>query len=1009
MPPRNHPPEPYRKGLLILMLGVAGMMSALVVAAQEPYLDRFRLLTIDDGLPSNTVYSICQDKEGFIWLGTGDGLCRFDGYRISVFRDLSAEKNSSRRNYMRHVFMDRDGDVWIGMEHGLCRFDHITGRFENRFSADTELKENNLLVSTQVPYAQLGTGRVLIYAFALGNVLLDKTSGNFTPFTGGGLEKIRYALPLAADSVQVIYATDSTIFRLNLQTGRVQQLVTLPFQPRLPPLAGYVGAGECCFLQPEGIVRIQLVSDRFTVYPMTPYLTLGDTIWKDFHMTRGKGGLYFVGAKSYGLLVFSHDFRLLRQYRQDKKTSLALQSDLVETIYSDRNGHIWVGTDLGGVACLSSGNRFSASLYDHLPEKFISCFYRKDSLIYAGVLHEGLACLDLRSRRTTLLPLKHQPKSIRCIREVNGELWLGSELGIIMLDRSGGVQQLLPTDMTELELIKDIYPAADGSVWVATNRKLLRLHRQDGEWTVNRVSAVPTSDIVEELNGRLLVCSRNCLEPGGLHLTPAWRVEKDGVVYLERTTAALRDERGEVWAATADGLVHFDENFHPLDTFGPENSPMHTQVLSLEKYKNQLWISCNNYLFCMDAATQEFFTFDVQDGLTSAEFVSNASYRDSENYLYFGSISGFARFHPDSFTLYRQPLRPYITGIRVFNDTYTDTLSRFIRKITLPHHRNSLFIEFSAPEPLYQYRIRYAYRLGQQGDWMDLETANAFWLTHLPPGRYELYIRCTTADGIWCEPVKVLTLRIRPPFWLTWWCITGEALLGLLLLYLLIRYISVRKYRRRIDELRKQEEIDNERLRISRDMHDELGSGLSRIKFLSDMLAEGHADETQRKTMLRSIADTSGNIVENMRELIWVMNTERTLLAALAARIREYAVDYLEDFPLELSVHFPADVPERPISREAYRNLFMLVKESLQNIVKHAGASQVALQLTLTDMLMLVITDNGCGFNPETARGNGLRNMRTRATSLGGELLIHSAASGTRVEIRVPLEKIYIG
>jgi signal transduction histidine kinase len=212
-----------------------------------------------------------------------------------------------------------------------------------------------------------------------------------------------------------------------------------------------------------------------------------------------------------------------------------------------------------------------------------------------------------------------------------------------------------------------------------------------------------------------------------------------------------------------------------------------------------------------------------------------------------------------------------------------------------------------------------------------------------------------------------------------------------------------------VQERAVRETEENERVRMAKDIHDDLGSGLSKIKFITELMAGKYKSDTGLNTHIRSISETSTELVDSMRDLIWALSPENTDLESLVARMREYASDYLIDSSIELTLVFPEKIPVMKVSKEAHRNLYAILKESLQNIVKHANASAVRIQLDLNDLtLSLQILDNGSGFLPELVKaGNGLKNMRSRIAVIGGTLAQESApGKGTQIEIQVQLENI---
>ncbi|MBX3164987.1 MAG: sensor histidine kinase [Bacteroidetes bacterium] len=218
---------------------------------------------------------------------------------------------------------------------------------------------------------------------------------------------------------------------------------------------------------------------------------------------------------------------------------------------------------------------------------------------------------------------------------------------------------------------------------------------------------------------------------------------------------------------------------------------------------------------------------------------------------------------------------------------------------------------------------------------------------------------------------------------------------------LLFRYQHVKH----IQKVNQAEE--NERRRMAKDLHDDLGSGLSKIKFVSEKLSSKANSNPELVSGIDTIADTSMRLVENMHDLIWAMNPENTTLDGLVAHIREYGSDYLSETGQQLSLHIPNSIPAEKINHEAHRNIFFIAKEALQNIVKHAQATQVEMTVNFNNSRFnLHIADNGKGISQENTQGNGLLNMKHRAENIGGNFNIHSSEQGTTIVLEIPLSKL---
>jgi signal transduction histidine kinase len=276
---------------------------------------------------------------------------------------------------------------------------------------------------------------------------------------------------------------------------------------------------------------------------------------------------------------------------------------------------------------------------------------------------------------------------------------------------------------------------------------------------------------------------------------------------------------------------------------------------------------------------------------------------------------------------------------------------------------------------------------------------------NLAPGKYVLHVKAVFPNGLYPEANAQYAFQILSPWWQTWWfkALILAAAGGLIVL--LVRGYFRRKLERQRILLEKRQAIEKERSRIASDMHDDLGAGLSTIRFLSEKVRRNPVTDVT-KNEIEKIAGISVELVENMNEIIWAMNEENDTLEDLLFYTRSYAKEYCEENQLQCVVDFPEQIPPVFVSGELRRNVFLTVKESLHNIVKYARATQVDFSIRVNDELTVVIKDNGAGFSTHehNTGGNGLRNMRRRIESIGGQFAVLNG-QGVTIKMQVPLER----
>jgi signal transduction histidine kinase len=308
----------------------------------------------------------------------------------------------------------------------------------------------------------------------------------------------------------------------------------------------------------------------------------------------------------------------------------------------------------------------------------------------------------------------------------------------------------------------------------------------------------------------------------------------------------------------------------------------------------------------------------------------------------------------------------------------------------------------AADRALFRYRME-----GHEQDWSPASEARSAYYGKLPPGRYTFHVTACNEDGIWNQEGCRLAVRVLPPFWQTWWFLAAS---GAGLLWLVagsVHYLSTQKLQRQVAVLRQHEALEKERGRIARDLHDQLGANLTQVALLGE-LAESDKDQpAEVAAHAQQIAQTARETTRALDEIVWTVNPANDSLDGLVNYLCKHAQEYLDVAGLRYRLEAPAQLPAVPISPELRHNVFLVAKEAVTNVVKHAQASSVWLRLRLEPgRLALEIEDDGRGLSAaDQEKGrNGLRNMRKRMEEVGGTFTIGpGAAKGTVVRISAPV------
>jgi signal transduction histidine kinase len=329
--------------------------------------------------------------------------------------------------------------------------------------------------------------------------------------------------------------------------------------------------------------------------------------------------------------------------------------------------------------------------------------------------------------------------------------------------------------------------------------------------------------------------------------------------------------------------------------------------------------------------------------------------------------------------------------------------------IKLTHQQNNLVISFAALDFTQPYNNKYLWKLEPlEKKWTYVLGRHEVNYAGLPPGHYTFKIKAAGSDGIWSDQETFFSFVITAPWWQSWWAIAGAIFFSIAFVAGILRLYYHGKFKRRLEKqkalLEKQQAIEKERTRIATDMHDDLGAGLSRIKFLSETIGIKKHQLQPIEEDINKIREYSHEMIDKMGEIVWALNEKNDSLTDLLSYTRSYTVEYLSQNGIHCSVDSPEFLPAGFVSGEIRRNIFLTVKEALHNIVKHSQANNAWINIKAEKDLVVTIKDDGIGFDEKNTRAfsNGIYNMKKRMKDINGILEI-THDKGTLVKLTVPL------
>lgn len=1032
---------------------VAGCFLWALRAVSQPPSMRFETLTVEHGLSQSSVWCIMQDRQGFLWFGTADGLNRYDGYSFRVFRHDPGDSSSISNNTIWSMCEDRSGMLWVGTTAGVHRLDPGTLKF-TRIADDPHYAQSTLAGMT---YSILEdhTG-VLWFASPSGISTLDPQTGITTqidtPISSGQQSISSFRVLHEDDNGDVWISNGESLLRFDRGAGSVRRLVVGTNKERV--------LFNRSLRDHSGTYWFSTVFDGlWSLQPET-------AIWKQFqHDTRDSSSLpdnsiralcednegrIWVGTVREGLCYFDRTTGRFHRFQPSSGTEKNTFYEGVSALLRDRSGFVWVGYDGAGIlkinphrnkfhhtllprsnAPASGDNFFKALMVDHL------------GLVWLGMYDQGISVLDRSADRVTRY--RHNPSDptslksntvFALLEDSRKSIWAGTYEGIDEFDpETGRFKHLnLPalTGSPRGSIVTTIAEDPHGRIWCGTTTLLARFDPRSG--TFERILSTPELVTHSVTPAVTSLCFQGdsalwvgTLGAGLLKMHLDGRIERQftytrgnpNSISHNNVKTILVDPDGILWIGTEEGLNRYDPvrerwRVHRIAD-GLPNEFIYGVLMDEQR---RLWISTNKGLSRMDTRNPDrpvFRNYTPDDGLQSYEFNTNVYFRTSEGEMFFGGINGFNSFFPDSVEDNPHVPTVVLTGFKKFDlpVQLEEDISR-TDEVRLDYDESVFSIEFAGLEFTNPSKNRYAYKMdGVDKDWVYTRQRREARYTHLNPGEYTFHVKGSNNDGVWNEMPTSLRVIIVPPFWKTSWFIGLMVLLGVGTFGGTVRFISTQKLKKKIQELERQKALHEERLRtrerIARDLHDDLASTVGSAGFFVESVKHQLKDiPSETKEFLDKTSSLLTEAEEAMSDIVWSVSPKHDTVESLFSRMRLTTADLCRPRAIQYETEFARHVEGLTLTEEVRRNIFLIFKEALANAVRHSGASSIRVAFMVGGgSFEMSIMDNGQGMpsgdlsSASTKRGHGIRNMMKRAEEIGAEFSIEAGSPfGTIIHLR---------
>ncbi|HEY3915664.1 MAG TPA: two-component regulator propeller domain-containing protein [Verrucomicrobiae bacterium] len=966
-------------------------------------------------LPQSSVLAIAHTHDGYLWLGTLNGLVRFDGLHFTVYDESNTPKLESVR--IVRLFEDSRSNLWIGTE-----------------TAGAAVIENGHVHSLNIGRGGRAGHLVSICEDSLGAVWMLTEDCQLARYANNvidvwPLNPGRGRSVISEKGGLLWVATDNQILGVDPAAVRSKELLPVVNQSPISRVDFLLASQSGGYWRlADGVICKCSGASNATIFARYPWTSTQRDVVKTACEDRNGNLIVGTGGPSgEGVFWFDEHGNATRI-----STKNGLSNNSVFSLDADAEGNLWVGLDGGGL------NRVKRQVFETLDGTFGSV---AQSLCPddQGGLWLSAKFADFRYWRDGVWKTNEaffgslsqfNPTAVLVDREKR--VWAATRpaqgYGLFRLDGSVFRPEEIGSPEVRLE-ISGLFEDHAGVLWLATSSGL-------GQWNGTQWRLFTTGDglsanivhaIAEDRAGNLWIGT----EGGGLnrfqdgHFTS---FQQTNGFPSDNISAIYVDTNDVLWIGTlGDGLIRFSGgNWTHYTT---QNGLIGNSLdYLIEDDNGFLWIGSNAGLMRVKkteldayvAAAGNFVPcrgYDKGDGLPATEctFGSQpAACRTSDGKLWFPTVAGVVSVNPAQIPFNSNPPPVVIESVLVEEQEYTTNGPHAAPpdSVTVPPGKEDLEIHYTSLNLGGADRARFRYRLvGHETKWHEAGTQRFARYPTLSPGQFEFQVTACNEDGIWNDKGATLSVNVLPFFWQTGWFRATEIGTLLAIVAAGVYFIATEKLQRQLAGFRQQHALEKERARIARDIHDQVGASLTQLALLGEMVETDKDEPKEVEAHATQISQTARETHRALDEIVWTVNPSNDTLEGLVNYICKHAQDYLSVAGLRYRIDVPTQLPAAAISPEARHNVFLATKEAVTNIVKHARATEASIHLRLEpERFTLEIEDNGRGPGGVKEKAaelrNGMRNMRKRMEDIGGEFSIEPRTQGgTVVRLTVPFAK----
>lgn len=992
---------------------------------------RFKHLSVEQGLSNSTIECIFQDDRGFVWFGTRDGLNRFDGNQILVYRYSPADSNSISDNFIRCITQDRSGAIWVGTTNGLNRFDPETGRF-TRFKnkADNSSSISHNLITS---ICESSTGQLWIGTWGGLNLYVPKDQSFVRIYANEVYRTPENQLNcLHKDATGRLWiGSEKGLYYFDNSSQRIEPWnLSGPGAPGGAIRAIHAGIDGNLWLGTDnGLFAFDAAKNSWKPYKHIDKdpASLGSNMVRSIEVD--KQGRLWVGTVNGGLNLLLPG-GTFRHFQNEPANPASLSQRTASALLEDRQGNLWIGTHRGGIN-LYVPNQQNFGLFqkelnaNSLSYNDVKCFYEdRNGQIWIGTDGGGLNVFDPITKQFT--HYRYNPFNANSLgsdevlhisEDSQGNIWVSTwGGGLNLFNRTTGTFTRFLHSNTKAgsissNFVQQAFEDDQQRLWVATYFGGLNLFDRTTQ-TFTRVESDEQHlthlmgnnfvSICQDKKGNLWFGT----DDGGLNCLERQTQKFVNYFINEGKMADLRvlfvDSKGRLWVGQA-GLYLYDEATRSFGLFPGQAGLQHEFVKGIcEDQEGFFWIATSHGLTRFHPQTKSTKKFNTADGLQGLEFEANAYLKTKSGQLLFGGVNGFNAFYPKDIRPARFVPPVYITGFHVSNQKLTPGNSpailkqdiSYTKEIILSHTQSTFSFDFAALNFSVPENNQYAYRLrGLNDEWNYVGNEHKATYTNLPAGDYTFEVKASNNDGVWNEVPASVRIVITPPFWNTWWF---KTLITVALLAAAFSFIFL-KHRLQLQKLeeRKRLEMHQMQLQFFTNISHEFRTPLSLILGpLEKLQKEEHAARFQHhyQTMHRNASRLLGLVNELMdfRKAESGVLKLKVMPGSLELFLEEIADEFTglsEARNISFSVQVPDKLPQLWFDRQVLEKILLNLVSNAFKYTSNGGTVAVKATRSLDQLspsfqnelilkssyqgkeyIYIQVTDNGIGISKDSIK-----------------------------------------